>query len=158
MGNRKPSDPQIGLADIAVHLAGWGTPTATDSKRDPSPNFTTTNLTLNHGAVLAGWPTPVCASPNSLRGNGQDPATRAAGGHQINLTDAVNWLKGNPHPARLTVSGEMLTGSDAGMTSGGQLNPAHSRWLMGLPPEWDDCGVTAMQLTPKRRKSLSKST
>lgn len=41
-------------------------------------------------------------------------------------------------PLRLTVFGEMRTGSYVEMANGVQLNPAHSRWLMGLPRAWDE--------------------
>ena len=71
-----------------------------------------------------------------------------------NEIEAVMEAKGEvlpePRPMRLTVSGQMLTGSSAEMESGGQLDPSHSRWLMGLPPEWDDSAPTA---TPSQRKS-----
>lgn len=61
-------------------------------------------------------------------------------------------------PARLTDAGKMLTGSSAGMESGGQLNPAHSRWLISLPTVWDDCAALAMQSLPTKRKRSSKAT
>jgi hypothetical protein len=93
--------------------------------------------------ALAGWPTP---AQTDHKGGYEGGRTRN-GKLSTDRLDVAAQIAG---PARLTASGEMLTGSSAGMESGGQLNPAHSRWLMGYPPEWDDCAVTAM---PSSRKS-----
>ena len=39
-----------------------------------------------------------------------------------------------------------------GYEAGKQLNPALARWLMGLPPAWDDCAPTATPSSRKPRK------
>lgn len=144
-----------------VHLASWPTPTTPNGGRVQSdeatvtqkrPDGTKAQAGLENVARLAGWRTPTACTPNSLRGQGQDPEIRASQGHAINLQDEVRLAFNPDAPARLTASGEMLTGSSAGIGNGGQLRPEHSRWLMGLPPAWDDCGVTAMESSRKSRR------
>jgi hypothetical protein len=60
--------------------------------------------------------------------------------------------------AKLVDSGPMRNGSLVVTGGRAQLNPAHSRWLMGYPPAWDACAVTAMQSFRPLRRSSSKRT
>jgi len=137
---------------MASTLAGWTTTTTRDWKdsgadikprSDGSPRLDQ----LPRQANLTGWATPNAsdhkgaATPEAVK----EWATR---GH--NLPEQCQMTG----PARLTVTGEMQIGSTAATTDGGQLNPAHSRWLMGLPIEWDDCAPT---VTPSSRKSRKHS-
>jgi hypothetical protein len=134
----------------AAKLAGWQSPNMSDirgaCKRHPErkdggqPN-------LAFQSKMAGWATP--AERDFRFANLKTFAARGGGKKGEQLNNQVKHLVG---PARLTASGKLLTGYSAGTASGGQLNPALSRWLMGLPPAWDACAVTAMPSVRRQPK------
>jgi hypothetical protein len=131
-------------------LVGWPTPITNDALSSThcygpkKPDGTRAEyLKLPGAANLAGWPTPM---EHEARLGFQNRMTGKKGTQESLTTVVVKNLAPDLDPR---ISGLTAIGSPAATEKPGQLNPAHSRWLMGLPPEWDACAPTA---TPSSRK------
>jgi len=133
-----------GVADTltaqAMQLAGWPSPGANDTtgaeQREQREQRAAGGLMLRDiPHLLTGWPTPTVAEAAHAGRQFRGLTTAAGVKIQLGLSEVASMAG----PARLTASGELLTGSTAAMASGGQLNPEHSRWLMGCPEAWATC-------------------
>ena len=133
--NRKQEGRQQKLEDI-VRLAIWPTPSGTRRGAMPPEKLEEykrkgSQMTLENIAALSIWATPIAPDHKDTPGG----------------TTPINGILG-----RQVMSYRCST------ENSGPLNPAHSRWLMGFPPVWDEHAPTVTRSSRKSRAGSSSST
>lgn len=144
------ADYGLALCDKA-QLASWPTPNAektTKNSKDPKKmKENGCQTALADAAWMASWATPSQRDFKSNEGSDEFHAARSEQSRGKPLSEQAH---------QLTASGETPSGFHAVTEKRGQLNPALSRWLMGLPPEWCVAAIKAHRLMKSTRKTRLK--
>ena len=127
----------------AASLVGWPTPTLHDAERGGqakrAAGETRHGSNLQDFAMLASWPSPSATDEKNAGG----PSWAASRGKKgLRLNDLV------------VNRGPISNSSHAATERRGQLNPAFSLWLMGYPPEWENCAPQATLSSRNLRRNL----
>ena len=150
--------------ELVAHMTGWPTPVANDDNKSPEAhlamkirmgerdgtgaNRTAITSLQVMAKTITGWSSPTVGDAASARNSTANrksvPPTGVHAGNTLTDLADISGLTSNSSTA------------ETGKPAAYQLNPHFSRWLMGFPPEWCDCAVTAMQSFLSVRKPSSK--
>ena len=91
-----------------------------------------------------GWPTPIKRDWKDVDTDGKVPPKGILG--------RLVW-EAKTTKARSTSTGQLVIGFSAETENGDRLNAAHTRWLMGLPIEWDELAPMATASSLRKQQN-----